>query len=407
MSVALIRPLTVRTVAVSDPADLLARLPGAGPYVWVRHGEGLVGWGVAARTSVPPGPGRFQWAREWLSSVFGDARIDDEVGMPGSGPVAFGSFAFDASSTGSTLVVPQVVLARSGGKAWLTTVGEPSSDTVAPLAAPLGIRYEDGTLTALQWQDRVAKAVRRIRGGDLDKVVLARDLMAVADREIDTRVLLSRLATRYPECYTFSVDGLVGATPELLVRHTGQSIESLVLAGTVARESNPADDAARGAALMASEKDRYEHVCAVVSVKEALAPLCAEMHVPDEPELLMLPNVQHLASRVTGRLSDGASVLDVVAAMHPTAAVGGTPTAKALGVIGELEGMDRGRYAGPVGWIDSRGDGEWGIALRCAEVSGDHARLFAGCGIMGGSDPVAELAEAQAKFRVMQYALEG
>jgi menaquinone-specific isochorismate synthase len=407
MSVALIRPLTVRTVAVSDPADLLARLPGAGPYAWVRHGEGLVGWGEAARASVPPGPGRFQWAREWLAAVFGDARIDDEVGMPGSGPVAFGSFTFDGNAAGSTLVLPQVVLARSGGKAWLTTIGDPGSDAIAPLVAPRWIRYHDGTLTASEWQDRVAKAVRRIQGGTLDKVVLARDLVATADREIDARVLLSRLATRYPECYTFSVDGLVGATPELLVRHTGQEIESLVLAGTVARGSSPADDVTRGAALLRSEKDRYEHLCAVVSVKEALAPLCAEMHVSDRPDLLVLPNVQHLASRVTARLSDGASVLDVVAAMHPTAAVGGTPTAKALSVISELEGMDRGRYAGPVGWIDARGDGEWGIALRCAQVSGDSARLFAGCGIMGGSDAAAELAEAQAKLRAMQYALEG
>ncbi|GAA4596786.1 chorismate-binding protein [Planotetraspora phitsanulokensis] len=407
MSVALIRPLTVRTVAVSDPDDLLSRLPGAGPYAWVRHGEGLVGWGQAARTTVPPGAGRFQWAREWLSSLFDDAWIDDEVGMPGSGPVAFGSFTFDAGAEGSTLVVPQVILARSGGRAWLTTVGDPGDDAVAPLVTPRGITYGDGSLTAPEWQERVARAVGKIRGGSLDKVVLARDLLATADREIDTRVLLARLARRYPECYTFSVDGLVGATPELLVRHRGQSIESLVLAGTIARGSSPADDTARGAALLASEKDRYEHVCAVVSVKEALAPLCAALEVPDEPELLVLPNVQHLASRVTGRLSDGASVLDVVAAMHPTAAVGGTPTEMALSVIRELEGMDRGRYAGPVGWIDSRGDGEWGIALRCAQVSGDRARLFAGCGIMGGSDPVAELAEAQAKFRAMQYALEG
>lgn len=407
VSVALIRPLVVRTVAVSDPRNLLTRLPAAGPYAWVRHGEGLVGWGEAARATVPPGPGRFQWAREWLSSLFGDARIDDEVGMPGSGPVAFGSFTFDGDAEGSTLVLPRVVLARRGGRAWLTTIGDDPFDAVTPWLPPGRIRYGDGTLTAPEWQHTVARAVRKIKTGALDKVVLARDLMATAEREIDIRVLLSRLAARYPECYTFSVGGLVGATPELLVRHTGQSIESLVLAGTTARGGGPAEDAARGAALFASGKDRYEHVCAVASVREALTPLCSALDVPAQPELLALPNVQHLASRVTGRLSDGASVLDVVAAMHPTAAVGGTPTGTALNVIRELEGMDRAGYAGPVGWIDARGDGEWGIALRCAQISGDRARLFAGCGIMGGSDPAAELAEAQAKLRVMQYALEG
>ncbi|MEW9528170.1 isochorismate synthase MenF [Microbispora sp. NPDC049125] len=407
MSVALIRPLVVRTVAVSNPRDLLARLPDAAPYAWIRHGDGLVGWGEAARAVVPTGPGRFDRARDWLSSLFDGARIDDEVAMPGSGPVAFGSFTFDAAAEGSTLVVPRVVLARRAGRSWLTTIGDDSGDLATPPAEPGRIRYGDGTLTAPEWEHRVAQAVRRIKTGALDKVVLARDLTATADRDIDPRVLLARLAERYPECYTFSVGGLVGATPELLVRHTGKSIESLVLAGTTTRGSGAADDAARGAALYASAKDRHEHVCAVASVQEALAPLCSALHVPDRPELLVLPNVQHLATRVTGRLSDGASVLDVVAAMHPTAAVGGTPTGAALGVIRELEGMDRGGYAGPVGWIDSRGDGEWGIALRSAQVSGRRARLFAGCGIMAGSDPAAELAEAQAKLRVMQYALEG
>nr|WP_225311576.1 isochorismate synthase [Microbispora cellulosiformans] len=407
VSVALIQPLVVRTVAVSDPDDLLARLPGAAPYAWIRNGEGLVGWGEAARAMVPPGPGRFDWARGWLSSLFAGALIRDEVGMPGSGPVAFGSFTFDADAPGTVLVVPRVVLARRDGRAWLTTIGDNAFDLARPPVEPGRIRYGDGTLTAPQWEHRVARAVRRIRDGGLDKVVLARDLTAVADRDIDIRVLLGRLARSYPECYTFSVDGLVGATPELLVRHTGQAVESLVLAGTTPRGSGPADDATRAAALYASKKDRHEHACAVASVREALTPLCSALHVPEEPELLVLPNVQHLASRVTGRLSDGASVLDVVAAMHPTAAVGGTPTGTALGLIRELEGMDRGGYSGPVGWIDAHGDGEWGIALRCAYISGRHARLFAGCGIMAGSDPATELAEAQAKLRVMQYALEG
>jgi menaquinone-specific isochorismate synthase len=407
VALGLTRPLVVRTTLVGDPGDLFAQLPETAPYAWIRHGEGLVAWGEAARVTVPPGPGRFDWARDWLSTIFGEASVDDDVRTPGSGPVAFGSFTFDPESRGSVLVVPQTILARRDGRAWLTTIGEERLDLVTPLRDPGRIRYGDGSLTAPEWEHAVARAVRRIRSGRLEKTVLARDLTATAERAIDVRLLLTRLARRYPDCYTFSCAGLIGATPELLVRHTGEMIESLVLAGTTPRGTSRADDMARGAALFASAKDRYEHTCAVESVREALSPLCSELKIPEEPELLMLPNVQHLASPVTGRLSAGASVLDVVAAMHPTAAVGGTPTEAALDVIRELEGMDRAGYAGPVGWIDARGDGEWGIALRCAQIEGPRARLFAGCGIMGDSDPASELAEAQAKLRVMQYALEG
>jgi len=407
VALGLTRPLLVRTVPVADPGDLLARLPQSPAFAWIRHGEGLVGWGEAVRLEVPPGQDGFAWARARLATLFAEARIEDELRVPGSGPVAFGSFTFDPRRPGSVLVVPEVVLAKRNGLAWLTTIGGGSPSAVTPRVDPGRIRYEDGSLTAAEWGERVAQTVARIRSGRLEKVVLARDLVARADRLIDVRVLLDRLARRYPDCYTFSCDGLVGSTPELLVRHTGSRIESLVLAGTTQRGADAADDAARGAALFASRKDRHEHACAVASVREALAPLCSWLQVPEEPELLVLPNVQHLASPITGRLADGASVLDVVAAMHPTAAVGGTPTGTALELIREIEGMDRGRYAGPVGWIDARGDGEWGIALRCAAVSGNRARLFAGCGIMGDSDPEAELAEAQAKFRAMRYALEG
>ncbi|WP_219470057.1 isochorismate synthase [Nonomuraea rhizosphaerae] len=409
MSVALgtTRPLPVRTTPIGDPGNLLASLPQTAPYAWIRHGEGLVGWGEAARVSVPAGPGRFAWARRWLNALFGDAHIDDAVDVPGTGPVAFGTFTFDENSPGSVLVVPQAVLAKRDGRAWLTTIGDARLEPVTPVRDPGRISYGDGSLSALEWEGVVAQAAKRIREGELEKVVLARDLLATAERPIDVRLLLGRLAHRYPECYTFSVAGLVGATPELLIRRTGQEIESLVLAGTTPRGAGPADDFARGQALFASAKDRQEHECAIASVRQALGPLCSSLRTPDEPELLVLPNVQHLASHVTGRLADGASVLDVVAAMHPTAAVGGTPTGTAIKVIRELEGMDRAGYAGPVGWIDAHGDGEWGIALRSGIVRGRRARLFAGGGIMGDSDPGSELAEAQAKFRVMQYALEG
>ncbi|MFI0352031.1 isochorismate synthase MenF [Actinomadura sp. 9N407] len=401
--------LVVRTVHIPDPGDLLARLPHPTALAWIRHGEGIVGWGEAARLDLPGGEDRFAAAGHWLRELFGSASIDDPVQVPGSGPVAFGGFGFDPKSPDSVLIVPRWTLGRRDGRAWLTTIGtQPSPPAlVHPPVPPTRLTWSDGALTAPAWEKTVATAVDRIRHGHLGKVVLARDLNAHATEPIDARVLLRRLADRFPGCYTFSCAGLVGATPELLIRRTGGTLDSLVLAGTAARGTGPADDAARATRLLASAKDRQEHAYATEMVRDALTPLCAELTVPAEPELLTLPNVMHLASAVHGRLDSERSVLDVLAALHPTPAVCGTPTDTALQLIRELEGMDRGRYAGPVGWVDSRGDGEWGIALRCAQLEGTRARLFAGCGIVADSDPAAELAEAQSKFRAMQYALEG
>ncbi len=418
--------LTVRTVPIEDPGDLLARLPGDSPVAWVRGGEGLAGWGEVARLVIPAGEDRFTTGEKWLSELFDSAEITDEVGVPGSGPVAFGSFTFDPACDGSVLVVPGAVLGRRSGRCWLTTMG-PASDSdgdalAAPVSqptAPAWLRWHDGSLTAPQWQQAVSAAVARIQAGDLSKVVLARDLLATASDDIDVHAVLARLAARYPDCWTFSCAGLVGATPELYIRVEGAEISSLVLAGTAPRGGSAADDAAIGAALLASSKDVEEHLYAVADVRAALAPLCEQLHVDDHPSLLRLANLQHLATAVTGRLArppvtagspglgQHASALALAAALHPTAAVGGTPPAVALELIRELERMDRGRYAGPVGWVDARGNGEWGIALRCAELDGARARLFAGCGIVADSDPVAELAESQVKLRPMQYALEG
>ena len=262
------------------------------------------------------------------------------------------------------------------------------------------------------WRGAVAEAVRQINAGRLDKVVLARDLLAYADNAVDTGQLLRSLAGRFPDCWTFAVDGLLGATPELLLRKTGRQLSARVLAGTAPRGAG-AEDERLAAALMSSPKDRAEHALAVDSLVGALESYCSSLTVPEQPELLTLANVRHLASDVTGtqRRSGAqgrASFLELVGAVHPTAAVCGTPTPAAAGVIAELEGMDRGRYAGPVGWLDARGDGEFGLALRCAELVGDDsARLFAGCGIVAGSDPAAELAETQSKFAAFQAALEG
>jgi menaquinone-specific isochorismate synthase len=251
----------------------------------------------------------------------------------------------------------------------------------------------------------VEDAVRRIRAGHLDKVVLARDLIAELDEPLDVRAPLAWLAERYPSCWTFNVDGLFGATPEMLVRRERGLVTSRVLAGTIRRTGDDASDLALAATLARSSKDLEEHEFAVRSVADALAPYSSSMNVPESPFVLHLPNVMHLATDVTGVLDGRASSLALAAALHPSAAVGGTPTREAVALIAELEQMDRGRYAGPVGWMDSDGDGEWGIALRSAEYDGRRVRLFAGCGIVADSNPASELAEAAAKFVPVRDAL--
>jgi menaquinone-specific isochorismate synthase len=406
--------LTVRSIPIPDPGDLVSLLPEPAALAWLRRGEGIVGWGEAARIILPAGEDRFTAAEKWLRALFENADVDDQVDVPGSGPVAFASITFDPASDGSVLIVPATVAGRRGGRSWLTSIGsgEPAQAPRQPLIAPAEVRWYDGSLSAPDWEWAVAAAVSRIRAGDVAKVVLARDLCAAADAAIDVRVLLHRLAGRYPGCYTFACAGLVGASPELLIRRQGADISSLVLAGTAPRGSDQAADALLGKDLLASVKDTEEHSYAVAGVRAALAALCDPLLVDGQPSLLRLANVQHLATTVTGRLARGRdgpdqSVIALAAALHPTGAVCGSPMETAADLIRELEGMDRGRYAGPVGWVDAQGNGEMAIALRCAQVDGARARLFAGCGIVAGSDPAAELAEAQAKFRPMRFALEG
>jgi menaquinone-specific isochorismate synthase len=406
--------LLVRSVPIPDPGDgFLGQIPVPAALAWARQGAGMAAWGEAARVTVPAGADRFTAGEKWLREVVDSADIEDQVRRRGSGLVAFGSFTFDDASEGSVLIVPRTILGRDGtGNAWLTTIGSSDRPEDEPppfeeFIAPTGIRWNDGSLSGLEWQQAVAEAVKRIRhSGDLRKVVLARDMYASADGPIDVRVLLGRLAARYPGCFTFACDGLVGATPELLVRRDGWEVSSLVLAGTTPRGGTPAEDAELARGLLSSAKENEEHQYASASLRDALAPLCEAMYVAPQPELIRLANVQHLGTRVNGTLAATKSALAIAAALHPTAAVGGTPTATAVEVIRELESMDRARYAGPVGWVDADGNGEWGIALRCAQLEGNRARLFAGGGIVAGSDPAAELAETHAKFRPMRAALE-
>ncbi len=401
---------TVTTVRSGTAAELVDLVPGTAGLSWVRRGEGLVGWGEAARLEVS-GPSALADAAAWWEAYTAGLDVADELDVPGSGPVLFGSIAFDPAAGTSVFVVPEVVVGRRDGVGWITTVGADAPagpPDPAPLEGPAPrLRYADGALDPATWCAAVATAVARIGAGELDKVVLARDLLVSAEPALDPRRLLRRLAARFPDCWTFAVDGLLGATPELLLRRTGRELSSRVLAGTAARGAGAEDDRL-AAALLGSAKDRAEHAWAVESLVRALEPYCDRLTAPPEPELLTLANVRHLATDVAGTQRGSAGLLELVGAVHPTAAVCGTPTTDAAALIGELEGMDRGRYAGPVGWLDARGDGEFGLALRCAELTPDGgARLFAGCGIVAGSEPAAELAETQAKFAAFQDALEG
>ena len=402
--------LVARSVRIDDPGALLAMLPADGPLAWLRHGEGLVGWGAAAQIEAA-GASRFADAERWWTEVCSRAVVRDDARLPGSGLVAFGSFAFADEPGESVLVVPQVVVGRRNGTSWMTTIGAGALSGSSPVRAsappspPQGVTFADGALDGAAWTAAVAAAVARIRTGELEKVVLARDLIAQADSPLDARWPLARLAEGYPSCWTFHVDGLFGATPELLVRRERGLVTSRVLAGTIRRTGDDGRDLRLAASLARSSKDLEEHEYAVRSVAGVLAAHCTSMNVPESPFVLHLPNVMHLASDVTGVLDAATSSLGLAAALHPSAAVGGTPTEPAVDAIAELEGMDRGRYAGPVGWMGADGDGEWGIALRCGSLDGSGVRLFAGCGIVADSDPEAELAEAQAKFVPVRDAL--
>ena len=410
-------PVRVEQVAEDRPLlALLPDLPDGERFAFVRDdgagGDGVVGWGVAARIEVGTGHERFARARDGLGDVLGGWSSSKDSSPR---PAAFASFTFDPDEDGSVMVVPATTLVRQGGTTWRVTVG----DVPGPMPTPAERRADavdrprhgGSTVRDDRWLDAVAHAVAAIDEGAYDKVVLARDLHLWSRTPFDVPAILDALSGRFPSCFTFLVDHLLGASPELLLARDGANVRSRVLAGTSARGADAAEDAALGAALMASVKDRHEHDLALASALDALAPHCESLDAPDAPSLVRLDNVQHLGSDLTGTLAAGEDgglphVLDLLGALHPTAAVGGAPREAAMAAIADLEGMSRGRYAGPVGWCTADGDGEFAIALRCAEVRGDRARLFAGAGIVAGSLPEAELTETWLKLRAMTGVLD-
>ncbi len=401
--------IQVTTTRLGEHLPLLDLLPDSEPLSWVRGGDGLVGWGIHASTTVS-GPHRFADARHWWQKQLESFAITNSVHGSGTGPILFTSFSFSQDEV-SVLVIPQVTVGMRKGQSWITWIGDEGQPVLKEKPDHFVenvITWGDEIAAESQWKTLVAQAIAQIQGGELEKVVLARDLTAISNCAIEPRVLLKKLAAEYPSTWNFSVSGLVGATPELLLRLTRGMVTSRILAGTISKTGDDEKDLALAASLARSSKDLEEHVYAVRSVADALEPFCSSTNVPDSPFVLHLANVMHLATDVTGALVETLTHVDLftlLEKLHPSAAVCGTPTHIAAALIEKIEGILRGRYAGPVGWIDASGDGELGIALRCGQISGNSIRIFAGCGIVAGSNPDLELAESNAKFIPMRSAL--
>lgn len=420
--------LVVTTREIDPVEDLLAYADPSRPLAWLRRGDGIVavGDGVVTTIRVPAGADRPRAelvAAAWRRLTQG-AEVHDPLALPGTGLVAFGALTFDEDSAAdSVLIVPSVVIGRHRGRTWLTVIFPRDA---APPARVLETRgygpHWAGTLgpgaqTPQGYQEAVRRALGRIAAGTLSKVVLARELTGSSPAGSDLRRLVRALSAGYPDTWAFAVDGLIGASPETLVTAQTGTVTARVLAGTIGRGADPDADTAASAALASSTKDLDEHQYAVQSVLAALRPHTRALAASEQPFLLKLPNLFHLATDVEGELADGDSALDLVGALHPTAAVAGTPTPAAITAIRELEPFDRGRYAGPVGWVDAAGNGEWAIALRCAQFgasSAGHAAdpagaigvtAYAGAGIVSGSDPESELLETRVKFRPLVDAL--
>ena len=408
-----LKSVAVHSHEVSESKELLSLLPDSNGLAWIRGGDGLIGWGEFDRFEVT-GSDRFEEIRLWWRERCAHFAIHDQVKKFGTGPILFLSGAFDADEP-SVAIIPKVVVGQRNGRTWITWFGDepaPQLNSKTATEAPLNLSWVGGAISPAQWEINVGNALARIYKGEISKVVLARDLLAHSDLPFDARHIMRKLSEKYGSTWIFNVDDLVGATPELLVRLNKGLVTSRILAGTIQRTGDDERDLALAASLARSSKDLEEHEYAVDSVAQMLDPFCSSTNVPETPFVLHLTNVMHLATDVTGVLTDSlapADLFTMVRELHPSAAVCGTPRHAAQKAIKEIELMSRGRYAGPVGWVDSKGEGEIGIALRCAQINSANRReirLFAGCGIVQGSDPAKEYAESQAKLLPIREALE-
>jgi menaquinone-specific isochorismate synthase len=401
------RLITAESLGLAQGFEF-TQLLGSNTAAFIHQNQGLIGWGEAHRITAT-GPNRVaDLDSQWRELVL-NAEVTDEVNLPGSGLIAFGSIAFaDQSQSQSVLVIPNLVIALRDSRLWLTTINMTETEALALIKSSTKnevTRFESGQITPEVFTNNVLAALEQIGNGTLEKVVLARDLKASVKNDFNINEAVIQLAKKFDSCFTYSVAGLFGASPELLVQVSHSQVSARVLAGTAGRGTDPGVDQAIGNALHESAKNRAEHKFAVDSLVNALDELCLEIDADAEPFSLSLPNLWHLASDVHAVLKADSSSLQVVKALHPSAAVAGTPKDKALELIQEIETIDRGRYAGPVGWLGADGDGVWAIALRGAQLENNTLTAFAGCGIVAGSDPEAELQETNLKFKPITEAL--
>lgn len=383
-------------------------LLGSASTSFIHQNQGLIGWGEALKITATGSNRITDLDQNWRELVK-TAEITDQVNLPGTGLIAFGSIAFaDQSTAESVLVIPQLIIGLRDSRLWLTRINIEESAALELIKASTPnepVRFESGTITPEQFTQNVVAALELIKANSVEKVVLARDLKAEVASSFNINSVISSLSKKFSSCFTYSVAGLFGSSPELLVQVSHSQVSARVLAGTAGRGTDPGVDQAIGLALHDSAKNRAEHKFAVDSLVSALDELCVEIDADNEPFSLSLPNLWHLASDVHAVLKSDSSSLQVVNALHPSAAVAGTPKDKALEIIQQIETFDRGRYAGPVGWLGADGDGVWAIALRGAQLENNSVTAFAGCGIVAGSDPEAELQETNLKFKPITEAL--
>ncbi|CAB4891208.1 unannotated protein [freshwater metagenome] len=381
-----------------DQLDLTA-FAGSEGMLFVRNGFGFATRGIAARVTS-------REAKTFLANI----QVDDTVNAPGSGPVLIGAIPFD-SSQNHDFILPKLLIFKSeDGRCWVTSIDDSDLDfnpSLAPNATSSSYEVSPGVEVEV-YLNAVTSARDAVRSGAIKKAVIARDVFVTSSQPIDIHSVLLRLRNSFGSSYQFSVDGFIGASPELLVSILDGEVSSHPLAGTAPRTGDPATDAQLAISLLSSTKNQIEHRIVIDAVHDTLLPWCSYLDWEPEASIVAVANVQHLGTHMSGRLSQPfLHVLDAVYALSPTPALGGFPRDKALNLISDVEGMSRGRYGGAVGWFDSRGNGVFAVSIRCAEFSNNNktARLFAGGGIVADSEPLSELAETQAKLQAMLAAI--
>ncbi len=381
-----------------DQLDLTA-FAGSEGMLFVRNGFGFATRGIAARVTS-------REAKTFLANI----QVDDTVNAPGSGPVLIGAIPFD-SSQNHDFILPKLLIFKSeDGRCWVTSIVDSDLDlnpSLAPNATSSSYEVSPGVEVEV-YLNAVTSARDAVRSGAIKKAVIARDVFVTSSQPIDIHSVLLRLRNSFGSSYQFSVDGFIGASPELLVSILDGEVSSHPLAGTAPRTGDPATDAQLAISLLSSAKNQIEHRIVIDAVHDTLLPWCSYLDWEPEASIVAVANVQHLGTHMSGRLSQPfLHVLDAVYALSPTPALGGFPRDKALNLISDVEGMSRGRFGGAVGWFDSRGNGVFAVSIRCAEFSNNNktARLFAGGGIVADSEPLSELAETQAKLQAMLAAI--